>query len=141
MSNDERMEGACLCGAVAVSVRPVKAVEACHCGMCRRWGGGPLLSLHGGTDVQVSNRDEVSVYESSPWADRAFCRRCGTHLYYLLKPTGHHAVSAGLFQDRPDLELTEQIFIDRKPVYYEFANETVVLTEAQVLARHAPESS
>jgi hypothetical protein len=141
MSTGERMEGKCLCGAVTVSVRAASDVEACHCGMCRRWGGGPLLSLHGGSDVRISNRDSVSVYASSTWADRAFCRHCGTHLYYLLKPAGQHAVSAGLFQDQPGFELKEQIFIDRKPAYYAFANETVVLTETQVLAKHAPKSS
>jgi hypothetical protein len=37
-----------------------------------------------------------------------------------------------------EFEFTEQIFIDRKPAYYDFANQTVTLTEAEVLAKFAP---
>jgi hypothetical protein len=45
--------------------------------------------------------------------------------------------AAGLFQDGVEFEFTEQISIDQKPNYYEFANQTVNLTEAEVLAKFA----
>ena len=39
--------------------------------------------------------------------------------------------------DGTGFEFKEQIFIDRKPSYYEFANQTENLTEAEVFAKFA----
>lgn len=131
----ESMQGQCLCGAVTVTARHNTHVEACHCGMCRRWGGGPLLAISCGSDVQFTGKEQVSVYESSEWAERGFCRHCGTHLFYRFKSADSYALPAGLFQSQASLALTEQIYIDSKPDYYAFANDTPVLTEAEVLKR------
>lgn len=132
------MEGKCLCGAITVTTPDKQHVDACHCGMCRRWGGGPALGVLCGTDVQIDGADKVKAYRSSEWAERAFCSECGTHIYYKLLATGDYFVPAGLFQDGVEFEFTEQIFIDRKPLYYDFANQTVTLTEAEALAKFAP---
>lgn len=131
------MEGKCLCGAVTVQAREISEVEACHCGMCRQWGGGPFLSLQCGTDVTFTGTDHIAEFDSSDWASRAFCKTCGTHLYYFSKSARTYAMPAGLFAGQERLHLHEQIFIDHKPAYYEFANDTEKLTEAQVLAKYA----
>jgi hypothetical protein len=132
------MEGKCLCGAITVTTPDKQHMDACHCGMCRRWGGGPALMVVCGSHVQIDSADNVKAYRSSEWAERAFCHECGTHLYYKFLPTGDYFVPAGLFQDGVEFEFTEQIFIDRKPAYYDFANQTVNLTEAEVFAKFAP---
>jgi hypothetical protein len=36
-----------------------------------------------------------------------------------------------------DLELATQIYVDKKPPYYTFANDTPMLTEQQVIAQFA----
>jgi hypothetical protein len=131
------MEGQCLCGAIAVKTPDKTSIDACHCGMCRRWGGGPALGIPCGTDVQIDGSDRLKVYQSSDWAERAFCSECGTHIFYKLVPTGEYFLPAGLFQDDVKFEFTEQIFIDCKPHYYDFANKTVNLTEAEILAKFA----
>ncbi len=46
-------------------------------------------------------------------------------------------VPVGLFQDGIEFEFTEKIFIDQKPDYYEFANQTVNLSEAELFAKFA----
>lgn len=130
------MQGHCLCGAVTFECADAKDIGVCHCGFCRRWGGGPLLAVHCGPDVQFQGSDHIGVYASSDWAERAFCTVCGTHLYYRLGATGEYFVPAGAF-DSNDFELASQIYIDRKPDYYAFANETPVLTEQQVIAQFA----
>ncbi len=132
------MKGSCLCGAVSIAAAEQAEINACHCGMCQRWGGGPLLSVHCGGDLQISGTASVAVFKSSDWAERAFCVNCGTHLYYRLVPANDYAVPVGLFQDGPAFLFTEQIFIDRKPSYYAFANQTALLTEAEVFAKYAP---
>ncbi|AFY60317.1 GFA family protein [Synechococcus sp. PCC 6312] len=131
------MEGKCLCGAITVQTPDKTSLDACHCGMCRRWGGGPALGISCGTDVELAGIEKLKVYQSSDWAERAFCGECGSHIYYKLLPTQEYFLPAGLFPDSINFEFTEQIFIDMKPSYYEFANQTVNLTEAEILAKFA----
>ena len=131
------MQGVCLCGSVRFSAPDVRNIGVCHCGACRRWGGGPLLSVHCGTDVVFQGADQITVYASSPWAERAFCKQCGTHLYYRLLATGDFFVPAGAI-DSNQFEITKQIYVDKKPDYYALANQTVMLTELDVLAEFAP---
>ncbi len=138
MTTAKTMQGKCLCGAVTMTTKATTEVEACHCGMCRRWGGGPLIAIHCGDDVKIEGSDHVSAFNSSMWAERAFCKTCGTHLYYKLKQASEFIVPAGLFQDQQGFELKEQIFIDKKPSYYEFSNKTRVMTEAEVFEKYTP---
>jgi len=102
------MNGQCLCGAVSFSSPTTREIGACHCGYCRRWGGGPLLAVHCGPDVRFSDPEHITVYQSSDWAERAFCKHCGSHLYYRLLATGEYFVPAGAF-DTDDFELASQI--------------------------------
>jgi hypothetical protein len=134
------MKGHCLCGAVRFSCPDAKEIGACHCGFCRRWGGGPLLAVHCGPVVEFEGADNIATYASSDWAERAFCRQCGSHLYYKLLISGEYFVPAGTF-DTDAFEMTTQIYIDRKPRYYDFANETTTMTEQQVIERYAPPAS
>jgi hypothetical protein len=135
------MKGHCLCGAVTITAPDTSVMDACHCTMCRRWGGGPLLSVHCPADMQIEGREHIRAWRSSEWAERAFCGRCGTHLYYRLLSGGDYfAVPAGLFQDGTEFTLREQIFIDEKPAGYDFANDTPKLTGAEVFAKYLPGS-
>lgn len=129
------MKGSCLCGAVSITAPDLNEIAACHCGMCRRWGGGPFMTLHAGPDVTVQG--DVKTYRSSDWAERAFCGTCGTHLYYHLLPVNDYILSAGLFDESSSFLFRRQIFIDKKPGNYDFANDTEQLTEAQVFAQYS----
>lgn len=131
----EAMSGHCLCGAVSFTFEADEQhVDACHCGMCRRWGGGPSMSIKAAGQPSVTGGDNVVTYASSEWATRSFCGRCGTHLFYAAPAFGYHGVSAGSIADAPTLTLTTEIFIDRKPDFYAFANATQKLTEAEFTA-------
>lgn len=129
-------QGACLCGAVRVTARPRAAVGVCHCSMCRQWGGGPLFAVECDGEVSFDGAEHISVYDSSGWAERGFCARCGTHLFYRLKTEAHYALPVWLFPDDVDWRFAEQIFIDEKPPFYSFAERTPALTGAEVFARH-----
>ena len=139
--NDERIDGKCLCGAVTVRMTPPKPhVEACHCTMCRRWGGGAFLSLKLVTDPELRGEEHIERYDSSEWAQRAFCRRCGTHLFYFYKPKSGYSFTPGLFDGLDGFEFAEEIFIDSKPAYYDFAGERPRLTGAEVMAKAKEEA-
>lgn len=129
------MKGKCLCGAVTITAPDLNEIAACHCGMCRRWGGGPFMTLHAGPGVTIDGKEHVKAYRSSDWAERAFCAECGTHLYYHLLPVDDYILSAGLFEESSGFLFKRQIFIDQKPDHYAFANDTEQLTEAQVFAQ------
>lgn len=134
------LSGKCLCGAVTVTARIDKPhVSICHCDMCRTWSGGPMLAVEAGDAVQFEGEECVSVYRSSDWAERGFCNRCGTHLFYRLKDGGLHALPAGLL-DFDGWEIKSQIFIDEKPDWYAFDAESENLTGAQVFAAFGSEA-
>lgn len=138
MADQVEAKGQCLCGAVQIHAKAVnKSVGACHCSMCRQWGGGPLLAVDCGTDVAFTGEDKISVYQSSDWAERGFCSQCGSHLFYRLKSNNQHIVSAGLFPDIEGLVFDHQVFIDERPDYYRFANETKDMTGAELFAMFA----
>ena len=137
MTRDHPNIGSCLCGAVRVAVSATdNRVGACHCRMCRTWGGGPLLTIECEDAVGFEGHDNITVFDSSPWAERGFCRTCGTHLFYRLKKEGHYAIPAGLLERQEPLVLAKQVFIDEKPAFYSFANETECLAGAEVFAQY-----
>lgn len=130
--------GSCLCGAVHVVATPASAsIGACHCDMCRKWGGGPLFAAECGADVRFEGEEAISVYASSAWAERGFCRKCGTHLFYRLQGGGFHAIPVGLFDGNGEWNLAEQVFINEKPPWYSFAEPTRDLTGAEVFAQYS----
>ena len=127
------IHGHCLCGAVEVTANKAgNNVGACHCRMCRRWAGGPFMEIDCGTDVGFDGEDNIAVFDSSSWAERGFCRQCGTHLFYRIKETGQHMVPVGLFDDEEGLVFDIQVFVDERPAYYEFANQTRSLTGEEI---------
>lgn len=127
--------GHCLCGAVRIAAKQAAShVGACHCRMCRRWGGGPFVEIDCGADVAIEGEDKIKIYPSSEWAERAFCSVCGSNLFYRLKGTGEHMIAAGLFDDDNGLTFKTQVFVDEKPDYYSFAEDTENMTGAELFA-------
>lgn len=140
MSDTQPAHGSCLCGKIHVSVANAdQNIYACHCGMCRKWTGGPLFSVACGTDVKFDGEENMGVYTSSDWAERGFCKACGTSLFYRIRGHGEYFMPAGLFDDAAQFHLQGQTFIDCKPDYYTFANQTQNMTEAEVMAMYAAE--
>ena len=132
--------GSCICGAVTISVNVGNSIGACHCDICRKWGGGPLLALDGGDDVAFSGEASVATYPTTAWAKRAFCSKCGTHLYIRVNQSGRYILPAGLFDLDAGLEVDHQIFVDKRPSYYSFANDTREQTGAEVFAEFTSQS-
>lgn len=137
MSETREAEAKCLCGAVGIKVKNVsESAGACHCDMCRRWGGGPLMATDCGEDVRIEGEEYVSVFDSSAWADRGFCSKCGTHLFYRIKQNGEHIIPLGLFGDEVSFTFDHQVFIDEKPGYYSFSNETRNMTGKEIFEKY-----
>ncbi|WP_439541776.1 GFA family protein [Hyphomicrobium sp.] len=131
---DAALVGRCLCGAVSFSVTAKREVDVCHCSMCRRWSAGPFIGFGYDGDVRFEGAEHIGVYRSSEWAERAFCKICGSSLYYHLLGTQHYSFAAGLLDPREEMVLTQEIFIDEKPAYYDLANDVPKLTGQQAFA-------
>lgn len=142
----EHRHGYCLCGAVRYTLdEPPKSYGACHCNMCRRWSGGIGLGLQimpGG--ITWEGEDNIQTYKSSDWAERGFCRICGSNLFWRLTAPGPMqgmlALSAGSLNDLEGLTLDSEVYIDHKPPGYAFAGERKQMTEAEVMALFGPPS-
>jgi hypothetical protein len=139
MSSLTSSQGSCLCGAVHISVKTMSnKVGACHCSMCQKWAGGSLMMVDCGSDVSFQEKENVSVFKSSEWAERGFCKQCGSHLFYRLKAQNKYFMPVGIFEGVEQFVFDHQVFIDEKPAYYCFANQTQNMTGAEVFAMFAP---
>jgi len=99
------------------------------------------MAISCGADVTFEGEENFTVYNSSDWAERGFCKKCGSHLFYRLKEISEHQIPAGLFDNQEGFNFDLQVFTDRKPSFYSFANKTNEMTEAQVIEKYAPEQN
>lgn len=140
MSDPLKRTGSCLCGAVSFEATlKSNHVDVCHCSMCRKWGGGPAIGLQCERDIQLKGENYLTWYKSSDWAERGFCNKCGSNLFCRVKEEvgDYFGIFASSLDNQDGLELTQHIFIDNKPEYYDFADHCERLTEAQFLAQFA----
>jgi hypothetical protein len=110
--------GHCLCGDVTITVagEHYPRVGACHCRMCQRWSGGLFLCFRAKASA-VTVTGEVARYRSSTFAERAFCPRCGSHLWFndvqeAAEPE-HYELMPGLFDAARGWPLRSEIYTDR----------------------------
>lgn len=132
--------GGCLCGAVRFEVE-VKAaedgaviVDVCHCGMCRRWHGGPALAVQATGPLRFENEEPLGLYRSSAWAERGFCKTCGSSLFWRMEDGSFATLAAGALDDPSRLRLDVEIYVDEQPDFYAFEGARTRLTGAEVVA-------
>lgn len=76
--------GGCMCGEVryTTTARP-SHVLYCHCEMCRRATGQPIVAgAYFAVDQARFDEAEPRRFRSSPYAERGFCGKCGTPIFY-----------------------------------------------------------
>lgn len=111
----DALTGHCLCGSVKVTVqgKHVPSPGACHCRMCRRWSGGIFMCFEAAADA-VAVEGEVVRFGSSGFAERAFCPRCGSHLWMRNtdEADANYELMPGLFDAAKDWPLRSEIYVD-----------------------------
>lgn len=121
--------GSCLCGGVTFEAEcSSDDYGACHCGMCRKWSGSATMGVHP-EKVTFTGEENITAYASSEWAERGFCKTCGTHLFYRMRDGSMTVVWAGTLDDQSGLKLAGEIYIDSKPDGYAFVGDHPRLTE------------
>lgn len=131
-NSTKNMAGSCLCGDVRIKATGVETQHhACHCGICRRWTGGPLFAAQVAT-FEIENAKPVRRYASSEWAERGFCERCGSNLFYHLVAADKYFVPVGVFDDADAFQLSVELCTDQQKGQYKFDGDLHRLTEQQV---------
>ena len=131
---DEPVSGTCLCGAVGITLKGAhREVDVCHCSMCAKWGGSMYAGIET-DDFAVTGEENISIYQSSDWAERAFCKICGCNLWYKFLPTGNRTFLTGLFDLPKGLPIKHQIFIDEKQDWFDLVQESPKKTGAEIIA-------
>lgn len=80
----QKLTGGCLCGAVRyVITAPPLSVAYCHCRLCQRASGAPVVNWATVTaDTFRVTQGQVARYCSSAKAERGFCARCGSQILF-----------------------------------------------------------
>jgi hypothetical protein len=84
--------------------------------------------------VSFGGAESISRYPSSEWAERGFCSKCGSNLFYRLKEADQYIMCVGAFDDQSGFELVGEIYIDEKPPGYGFDGDHPRQTGAEFMA-------
>lgn len=82
----KQTSGSCFCGAIRFSATlPSKWCAHCHCSMCRKAHGAGYVTWVGFEADQVRitcDEDILTWFDSSAGAQRGFCGKCGSSLFF-----------------------------------------------------------
>jgi hypothetical protein len=112
--------GACLCGGVRFEVDgPLSDIIYCHCKQCRKTSGHYFASTSCAREHLTMTVDEtLRWYQSSSDAQRGFCDRCGSSLFWSYKNAPSIAILAGSLDLPTGLRATAHIFVADASDYY-----------------------
>lgn len=114
----ELLHASCYCGGVAFSfAHGPHGMGACHCSQCRKHSGHFAVSL----DVDEANIDyearaTLAEFTTPGGAQRGFCTRCGSSLYF--RAAEGFSVEAGAIDGPTGVRLESHIFVRDKGDYY-----------------------
>jgi hypothetical protein len=133
--------GGCLCGAVRYTITTDKTgLGACSCEQCRRHTGSLLVTLDGPGEAITFTEGAPAVYPSSSWAERGFCRDCGSTLFYRVtagKMTGWTAMAAGTLDSLEGLRIENEVFADGTGGAYVLAGAHERLTGEETMKKYS----
>lgn len=117
MTGDKQINGSCLCGAVEFTASlPFKWCAHCHCNMCRKSHGAGYVTWVGFEQEQaVIGKDSAQLawYESSPGAQRGFCRQCGSSMFFRSERwAGELHIALGCVDGETDIRPQANVFFD-----------------------------
>lgn len=112
------LTGHCLCGAVHYEYQGnPSSLTVCHCGMCRRWHGSLGAYANGSrAEYRITGADQIRWFKSSPDAERGFCGRCGSKLFW--RSGAGMDVAAGTIDQPTGLSTSAHIWVAHKGDYY-----------------------
>lgn len=140
MDDSTPQNGQCMCGAVRYRATIKGSFATCYCKMCQRWSSGAFMGAPT-THFEVTEGGEsLTVFKSSDWAERAFCSKCGSNIYYFSPKYGNNkTVALGTLDNPNPLTINNQYFIDKKPAGFSLREQCKNLTSAEIEAMFSSE--
>ena len=122
---------ACMCGAVQMTADVEATFGTCYCKMCQRWSAGTFRGVHAHNIRYRHGEDLVTVHRSSDWANRGFCSRCGSNLFYHAdgQPV---SLAVGILDTIEDMTPAYEFFCDLKPAPFEQMDGARKMTSAEI---------
>lgn len=123
--------GSCLCGGVKYRISgALRPVVACHCTQCRKTSGHYVAATQcEAPDLAIENETLV-WFQSSEVAERGFCGRCGSNLFWRRFGNAHVSIFAGTINGETGLRMESQIHTQSKGDYYD-------LPDCQIIDQNA----
>jgi hypothetical protein len=119
--------GSCMCGALHYQVNgPLRPIIACHCIQCRKSSGHYVAATACPTEDLHIDGDTLQWYASSSEAERGFCRRCGSNLFWRQIGANSTFIWAGSIDGPTGLQIAQQMFANSKGDYYDLPDAPLV---------------
>jgi len=119
--------GSCMCGALHYRVNgPLRPIIACHCIQCRKSSGHYVAATECPTEDLHIDGDTLQWYASSSEAERGFCRRCGSNLFWRRIGANSTSIWAGSIDGPSGLHIAQQMFANSKGDYYDLPDAPLV---------------
>lgn len=118
--SEEALSGQCLCGDVKFTVEgPLRQVLVCHCGQCRRMSGHLWAATAAQRDaVTFQSKNTLRWFASSQSAERGFCNRCGSSLFWSHEGRDTLSIAAGSLDTPTGLKTEAHIYVSDASDYY-----------------------
>jgi len=108
--------------------------------MCQRWSSGPFFAVSA-SGVSFAGEDNLVRFRSSEWAERGFCKVCGSNLFYRMHDKDDYELCVGAINEKQDIVLSGEIFIDQKTDGFNFAGDHPRLTAKETIAKFTGEGA
>ena len=116
------LAGSCLCGAIRFELHPpIRDVVVCHCRQCAKWTGYAVAATAVSREnfKLLSGGDDLKWFSASTHAERGFCGRCGSSLFWKPADDSRMSVLAGSLEPPTGLKIGAHIFLADKTDFYE----------------------
>lgn len=116
------LKGSCLCQGIEYSAdTPVDSASHCYCTMCRKQHGaaaGTYANIASSALKIERGADLIGQYASSSHGRRAFCKVCGSTLFWGSTHTPDRiAVTLGTLDEGFDGPVDQELHTDTKPAW------------------------
>lgn len=121
------IKGGCLCGGVTYEVAgPLRPVVACHCVQCRKTSGHYVAATQAAiADITIGG-ETLAWYRSSDHAERGFCGRCGSNLFWRRLNYPKMSIFAGTIDGPTGLRIESQLYAESAGDYYDLPDVPIV---------------
>lgn len=124
MKKDHPVHGSCLCGTVHFKIKELnRDVVVCHCKQCRKQTGHLVAATRvDDSDLVLHGDEHLTWFGASDDAKRAFCKHCGSVLFWKRNGSDKTSVMAGSLEEPTGLQTICHIYTDFKGDYYEITD-------------------